>query len=1300
MSIGPDKQNPNVGAPQSRQNSTTLSIVPHSPSALIWVLGTIAIVTAVVAYTNVDGIRLWNSSPVDTSPSGSSPKSPSVLGAPLDDRHDALQPTTLVESPSAKTDKATSKWLDSTPTSIIAVDATWNSRDLQSSKDAVMQTPISDAMESLTQIASETASVKPKVLPAQFEQPESFTPEPATKASSTDGETTIRAITPPLHTLEAAAGNGLANMQVAQAPPMADAGPGPALEAPQLPAPPAPPADPVTDEIVEEESESVDTPNPRVTDDTQRQILIQAARNSVALGDLEEAAERFQALIEAFPSEIEGRIEYAGILARLERTTQAIQIYRTILQLDPGNAAAIAALADLLAEQENLAEAADLLIRQLEQDPQNIKVALRLCRIYLQTNERVMAMQVFNQHIRQNVSARYDRITAGQLLVDLNDPSGAIQLLISLMETDQLGADGLKLAMRCYAITGHFESLRNLVNHHIQLNPENTQVILSLGEELLDEERSLAALHILEEAARYTEPEAKILTLLTRARIGEFQLTAAQQAIEEFCGVIPEYECTLLMGEIMLRTGNYFEALADFDQVLSFDPENLRATLGKAETLQYLGQYDVAEAMLADYGHHHPDLLSVKYRLAQLHVERRNFVMAESIYQEILTEYPGIVYTYEAYLGMLAEQHRYADALALIHQIQATRSQELLLISALRIEQAHILTKKGQAIQAMELLRNFEPASRLQLARGYFVMYQAATIAGDHAVASAAKAKLMMICSESLSISVETANDALDECMAGLAVEILDQARHMSGDQIALIVRQADAYSAMNDRASFCIAEEMYRSVLTMSPTNAAARIGLCRVLTNLGRYPEAEQCYHNLTRDMPNFVTAQRENARLVYDRRGRVHGDAAYNNLLKQAPKHLPSSTPPPKLGPMLSIDPMKFESHGLTEAIAIEQVAQSWKDWRASTAICEYEKLIAVEPSNEAAYFDLGQQYSVKKNTHAAIHSYKELLDVNPCNHPAHIALDGTVRKVVPRTNFDFLYFHQSGRDGLANVTRLGLDWGVVFPFGNEDEYVQFHYTHLIYDGPGYDAVTGNAFGGGIYDRFMGCYTYFAEMDVQVFDEGFSSRPTFNLGLGMDTACDGHVEVGGFLENVVENGESIQQDIFMGGGRLFGYMYLMPRWYGESRYRFIGYSDHNFRHDFYVHNQFRLIEAPNELNLLADYDFLSYDEGSVFGPGPGIQGTTHPYFSPSGFSNVSLGLEWKHYFSQYTFNGAPLCWASMEYRGQWDSRGEFYNIGRIKSYCDINGSLSAGAEYHIMRSAVYDSDVVYAYLQWFLP
>src|SRR4051812_48752106 len=51
-----------------------------------------------------------------------------------------------------------------------------------------------------------------------------------------------------------------------------------------------------------------------VTKNQQSEILLRAARNSVAMGDLAEAFSRFERLLDLTPSDAQARFEYAGLL--------------------------------------------------------------------------------------------------------------------------------------------------------------------------------------------------------------------------------------------------------------------------------------------------------------------------------------------------------------------------------------------------------------------------------------------------------------------------------------------------------------------------------------------------------------------------------------------------------------------------------------------------------------------------------------------------------------------------------------------------------------------------------------------------------------------------------------------------------------------------------------------------------------------------------------------------------------------------------------------------------------------------
>jgi len=1036
-------------------------------------------------------------------------------------------------------------------------------------------------------------------------------------------------------------------------------------------------------------------------DPTKREIMLQSARNAVSLKNLDQAAERYEALLSLAPKDLAARLEYAGVLTQLERNEEAIQSYRQVLQLDSNNTQAASSLVTLLEAQGNLEEAAIVVEEQLQKNPEDQQAAIRLATLLLQTRNRAQAIEIYLRYVDIEKLDNENRTALASLLYSLNDPAGAIQVLIPLMESGLLEADTLKIALQSYAVVGEFESLRTLVSHHIQSDPSYAEPIIEVAEDFLDQERYPAALNTLEETTRFLTFDPEIMTLLVRAKIGEYQLVSAMQMLEEQDKAIPPWERSLLIGTIMLKSGNYLEALADFEEVLSMEPNNKRAIFGKSDALKELGQADIAEGLLTHYCAMAPEDMGAKFRLAQLYVDQRRFGMAESIYSEIVALEPGIVYTYEAYVSMLTKQKRHQEALDLIAELRMTRSVEIMLVSSMRLEQAYVLHKKRQQVQSMELVRNFEPASKLQIPRKYLLLYQSAWASGDQIVTQTARQHLVNACMPSLSLSVETANRALDECLPIIATEILDQARSNSGDELAMIVRTAEAYAAQNTEQAFFVAEEMFRSVLAISPTNARAHIGLARLLTTMGRYHEAEEVYCQLTSRMPNFVTAQREEARLIRGHRGRVAGDWQYQELLSRSPQPMPHAPGVLTTSPALSMSAMSFDQPDLTGAISIERQAKSLKDWRPAKAIHKYKELVAVEPSNENAYFDLGQQYSARKRTHAALGAYSELLCVDPCNHAANIAIKGTRRKLEPRGTFDFTYFQQDGRNGLANIKRLGFEWGAEIPLGDEDEFLRLDYQHMIYEGDNSQAVLGSAFGGEYHGRFWHDFSYFIDADVSVFDDGgFSSRPNFDAGVGMDTDYDGYIELGGFLQNVAENDEAMAQDIFQGGGRILGRVKPTSRWQMESLYRFAGYSDSNFRHNFLVHNRVQLMEVPNELHFLADYDFLSFYEGTTFGPGPGIAGSIHPYFAPQGFSNASLGFEYKRHLGRYHFNGAQEKWVALQYRAQWDSRGEFYNLAAARAFVDITGRLSAGIDTSLTRSDVYDNDLVHAYMVVFFP
>ncbi|HEY1066609.1 MAG TPA: hypothetical protein VGE52_10885, partial [Pirellulales bacterium] len=266
--------------------------------------------------------------------------------------------------------------------------------------------------------------------------------------------------------------------------------------------------------------------------------------------------------------------------------------------------------------------------------------------------------------------------------------------------------------------------------------------------------------------------------------------------------------------------------------------------------------------------------------------------------------------------------------------------------------------------------------------------------------------------------------------------------------------------------------------------------------------------------------------------------------------------------------------------------------------------------------------------------------------------------------------------------------------VVPYGDEDEYISAGYgAQYLITRRGPD-TRGDIFTLGTQGKWGAQFHWFGRMDVESYLSQVSTRPTGEFGFRWTTLENINFTFAPFLENVFQNRESIAQDIYRGGGRVSMDLFLHRRWWLDTRYRFMGYSDDNFAHDFYVHNSFWLTMPPRQLRLLANYDLLSYAEPTIFGPDGSVIGATHPYFAPSGYSQMSAILEWKHWLTADFFKGADEFYYAIQFGSMFDSEGQYFSLFNARVHKDYCRWLSMGAYTALQRSPVYDSTEAMAY------
>jgi hypothetical protein len=287
----------------------------------------------------------------------------------------------------------------------------------------------------------------------------------------------------------------------------------------------------------------------------------------------------------------------------------------------------------------------------------------------------------------------------------------------------------------------------------------------------------------------------------------------------------------------------------------------------------------------------------------------------------------------------------------------------------------------------------------------------------------------------------------------------------------------------------------------------------------------------------------------------------------------------------------------------------------------------------------------------------------------------------------SSFDFQY--TAGRGGLADISSLRLETLSVTPFGDVDEYLMAGYAHRV-ERPAEGAGTNGHVGIlGFQVKPFYQFRFFTLLEFENYTNGFTARPTFRSGIDWLTPMDLRLGLAGYLENVVENGESIRQDVYRGGFELTASYNPSWRWQVDGLYRYAAYSDRNSMHELLFNAEYMILPGRRQLRAKFDLGMLAFDEqhrlvlnnGSLFG-------SIHPYFSPDTFTYTTAGLEHKQWTSRHNFHGACERWFSAYAGARVDSDAEAYGLLEFRTHIDHATWLSTDFQFTSTFSQVYEN------------
>jgi tetratricopeptide (TPR) repeat protein len=573
-------------------------------------------------------------------------------------------------------------------------------------------------------------------------------------------------------------------------------------------------------------------------------------------------------------------------------------------------------------------------------------------------------------------------------------------------------------------------------------------------------------------------------------------------------------------------------------------------------------------------------------------------------------------------------------------------------------------------------------------------------------------------------------------------LEILRGIPDYDNNNVAVLVRVADAQQREStwsgDPAE---AFATCQAIIRQSPTNVRGHLAMARSFAVAQNYRKASVQYDQLIAIDPDFTIPPRERARVLFSDNQFSACRTQYNAMLSPTPEELVMSQMgyhaqrdarvrqafAPYMsghlgGPALRAElarlagscpdeEVRLAAHRLIcdydatlawqEAFRMERDAKELKGYRNYMAVPQYQALVQFEPSNTEAAYDLGQVYGDLRQTRAELTWYGNTLAIDPIHRDASVYSERASAEISPKLDVLADYFSQRGRTGVASIDRTNYQAAVALPIGDENEFVQVGYMRMQYNPTDDSSVWGNApFVRAQYKFDDSRLLTWAQVNLEIYQKWFSTRPTFDVGYRYDHNDVFHTHGGLYLENVAENGESMRQDIFRYGAYCGLDVTPTRTWSFGGTATFAQYSDNNQAILATMYNDVSLSLPPKQLKLVERINLSAYRETTIFPTDPPnpdfIRGAIHPYFSPDFYATFECRIEWTHWLSRDTYVHSNQCWYSLQYGIATDENlVTYHNLRGIVQY-DINSCLSIGADASTTQSSQYKMYSAMAYLQ----
>ena len=325
-------------------------------------------------------------------------------------------------------------------------------------------------------------------------------------------------------------------------------------------------------------------------------IALELGKALAAAGQDEQALPILQRAAELDPDSSSAAYQLGLVLERLDRVQDAIPLLERAANANPKSVEALTNLGMALCLAQRAKEAVPLLEKAVAMDSTNVVAHQNLAVADIQLSQIDDAIVQLREAIKLSPDASQLHYNLGYALKSKDDAADAIPELEAAEHLNPSASEAPYLLGVLYLQDGRYADAERELSASLKLHPENSDGWATLGSVDNKLEKLPEAIKALNESIRQNPLQADPHLTLATVLAKQHQTAEATEERRKAADLMREHmnlqraEVSTHSGDSLLAGGKVDEAITDYREALSFDPNYMQAHDGLAKALERQGK--------------------------------------------------------------------------------------------------------------------------------------------------------------------------------------------------------------------------------------------------------------------------------------------------------------------------------------------------------------------------------------------------------------------------------------------------------------------------------------------------------------------------------------------------------------------------------------------------------------------------------------------------------------------------------------------------------------------------------------